>query len=168
MPYLETTKILLNGLMTTWVWGAPEGPSIPTGKGLALGHLLVEIFHRLFSASQAKVRSLCLQVIDLPSAEAHPGWKLELHIVGLFGARSKEMKAIDRVKKEGIGIGLIVCQNCLESIQLRGEKEKEILIKQTNKKTMQAKHHQVQRVPPSLGFFQNFFVRTILLNFLFK
>lgn len=88
----------------------------------------------MFSASQAKIWSLSLQVIDLPSAEAHPGRKLELDVVGLFGTRSKEMKAIGRIKKEGVGIGLIVCQNCLESIQLWGEKEKEIfLIKQTNK-----------------------------------
>lgn len=113
-PPLEATKILLNGLRGTRVWVAPSGPNIRQGRV----YLLVEIFHRLFSASQAEIGSFSLRVIDLPSAEAHPGGKLELDVIRLFGAGSKELKAIGRVQKEGVGIRLIRRQNCLESVQL--------------------------------------------------
>lgn len=81
-------------------------------------NLLVEIFHRLLSVRQAEIWDFSLQVICLPSAEAHPSGKLQLDIVGLFGAGSKELKAIGRIEKEGVGIRSIRCQNCLESVQL--------------------------------------------------
>jgi len=79
---------------------------------------LVEILHRLLSVSQAEIQRFSLQVVCFPSAEAHPGRKLQLDIVGLFGASSKELKTIGRIEKEGVGIRLIGCQNGLESVQL--------------------------------------------------
>lgn len=81
-------------------------------------YLLVEILHRLLGVSQAEIQCFSLQVVRFPSAEAHPSGKLQLDIVGLFGAGSKELKAIGRVEKEGVGIRFIGCQNSLESVQL--------------------------------------------------
>lgn len=98
-------------------WGGAADMKSPHSRNPQVA-LLVEIFHRLLSASQAEIGSFSLQVIGLPSAEAHPSRKLELDVVRLFGAGSKELKAIGRVKKEGVGIRFIRCQNCLESVQL--------------------------------------------------
>lgn len=120
-------------------------------------HSLVEVLDALLVGGDAVVRPLRPgedEVGDLPSAEAHPGGELDLHVVGLLlegtrsrvsrvgeggsvvgseprspglhylGPGSEEVQAPFGVEEERVGVGLVVANHGLECVDLR-QRERE-------------------------------------------
>lgn len=77
----------------------------------------------LLAAGQAVEEPVPLGVVAVPPAEAHPGWQLQLDVVGLLGPRPQELEAALGVEEDAVGVLLSVGYDCLEGVELpKGER----------------------------------------------
>lgn len=83
-------------------------------------HAPLQVPQSLLAAGQAVEEPVPLRVIAVAPAEAHPGWQLQLDVVGLLGSRPQELEASIGVEEDAVGVLIVVGYDCLEGVELPG------------------------------------------------